>query len=365
MNSDEKYMKLALDLAKKGTRAVRTNPKVGAVVVKNNKIIGRGFHKYFGGPHAEVYALRQAGARAKGASLYISLEPCSHWGKTPPCSDAIIQSGIKQVIIGAKDPNPVNKGRGLKMFKKAGIKIKTGVLEKQAQQLNEVFMKYIKTGRPYVIIKAAQTIDGKIATKTGDSRWITEKKARQFSHKLRADVDAIMVGVETILKDDPLLTVRYPEKPKRQPVKVILDSSLRISPDAKIFSKSSPGKVVLATTRKASKEKIKMLLSKKIQIMQANIKDGRVDVDDVLIELGHMGISSVLVEGGGNIIASLLREKLADKAYFFIAPKIIGGKDAVTSVEGSGIAKIKDAIKLRNASVKNIGEDVLIEGYLK
>lgn len=375
---DIKYMKQALLLAKKGAEETSPNPMVGAVVVKDNKILGKGFHEFFGGPHAEIYALRQAGKKAKGATMYINLEPCGHQGKTPPCAKQIIKNGIKRVVVAMKDPNPVNNGKSLKKLKRAGIQVKSGICEQEAKRINESFVKFITTKMPFVIIKAAQSLDGKIATNTGQSRWISGTRARRYVHQIRRRVDAILVGVETILKDNPLLTARlkdggsnhFVDKRRslpllKQPAKVIVDTKLRTPIDARIFSKNSPGKVIIATTKHASKRKIESLRKKNACVLQVNIDDkGRVDLEELFLELGEQGISSILIEGGGNVIASALNRRLADKVLLFIAPKIIGGKEAKTSVEGEGISEISQALYLREVDVKKIGEDILIEGYM-
>ncbi len=339
---EEKYIKIALDLAKKAKGMTSPNPCVGAVIVKDGKVLGKGFHKFAGGPHAEIYALRQAGKKAEGATMYVSLEPCSRFGRTPPCTDAIIRSGIKRVVAAIKDPNPLNNGRGLRILRTCGIKTAVGFLEAEAGEINEDFIKYITRKMPFVAVKVAQSLDGKIATRTGDSKWISGDKAREFVHKLRSEHDVVMVGAGTVLKDDPLLTARIKGKRVKQPLRIILAGKASIPDKARIFN-SKGGEVVIAATKK---------------------KDGRVDIKALLKELAKRQITSVLIEGGGETVASALEAGVVDKVYFFIAPKIIGGRKATTSVEGEGAEKVGKAIRLKRMSFRKIGDDLLIEGYV-
>jgi len=348
-SEDEKYISIALGLAAKAKGMTSPNPCVGAVIVKGRRIVGRGYHRFAGGPHAEIYALRQAGKKAEGATLYVSLEPCSHYGRTPPCVDAIISAGIKRVVAAMKDPNPANNGKGLRILRKNGIKAESGILETEARLLNEDFIKYITRKMPFVAVKVAQSLDGKIATRTGDSKWITGPEARKFAHKLRSEVDAIMVGAGTVLKDDPLLTVRLGDRiplqrdsKVKQPLRIILAGRSKIPSKARILN-SRGGAVLIARTKE---------------------KSGRVDIRAFLKALAKMEITSVLIEGGGETIASAFEAGVVDKVYFFIAPKVIGGREAVTSVEGEGIEKVGGAIRLERTSFRKIGEDLLIEGYV-
>lgn len=365
---DERFMRLALELAEKGKGLTSPNPCVGTVIVKDGKVIGKGYHRKAGMPHAEIYALRQAGKNARGATLYVTLEPCRHYGRTPPCADAIISSGIKRIVAAMKDPNPLNNGRGFDVLRKNGIKVESGVLEAEARRLNEAFIKFITTKLPFVTVKIAQSIDGKIATYTGDSKWITSKEARVFSHRLRSEADAIMVGVKTIIKDDPFLSVRDEVKSgrlRKQPVKIILDSKLHTPTTARIFSKGSSGKVIIATTKRASKNKMEALKRKGAEISIVKSKDGKVDIKSLLKVLGEKELTHILIEGGGETIASALEAKAVDKVYFFIAPKIIGGRQAPTSVEGLGADRINRVIKLRDVKYEEVGEDFLVEGYIR
>lgn len=375
MPDDKVFMSLALGLAKKGLGKTSPNPVVGAVVVKNGKVVGTGYHKKAGLEHAEIRALREAAGKAKDATLYVTLEPCDHFGKTLPCTEAIIKSGVRKVVAAMRDPNPLNNGKGFKRLKKAGIEVVSGVLENDAKKLNEIFIKYITTKKPFVIAKIAQSLDGKIATRTGDSKWISGEESRQYVHRLRGTVDAVMVGANTVIKDDPLLTSRPLKTDYRlqttdqrqevkQPVKIVVDSMLKISPMAKIFSKVSPAKVILATTKSAHKDRIRRFKKMGADVLILGVKNGKVDLRQLMKELGRREITSVLVEGGGELIGSLVEENLIDKFLFFISPKIIGGKNAITSVEGRGIKKFSQAPILKDIKYKKFGNDLLIEGYL-
>lgn len=367
MTADERFMNLAIRLALKGQGKVSPNPMVGAVIVKQGKIVGRGFHHQSGRPHAEINALRQAGRHAKGATIYVTMEPCCSFGKTPPCADAIIKSGIKRVVIASRDQNPLNKG-GITILKKKGLKVKTGVLRQKARDLNESYFKFITQQSPFVVVKIAETLDGKIATASGNSKWITSPPARRYSHRLRGQTDAILVGINTILRDNPLLTTRYPSS-ATSPVKIIVDSKSKLPLNAKILSRMSPAQTIVATTRSADKSRIKALRDKGVHVITdlparraKNFKE-RLSLKSLMKRLAKLNITSVLIEGGGKIIASALEEKIVDKLLIFIAPKIIGGAEAVTSVGGRGINRINQAIRIRGLKIQKIGQDILIEGY--
>lgn len=341
MNLEHKYMALAIELAKRAEGMTSPNPMVGAVIVKNKMIVGRGYHKRAGLPHAEINALRQAGAKAKGATLYVTLEPCDHFGRTPPCAQAIIRSGIKRVVIAMKDPNPVNNGNGIRKLNKHGIKTKVGLLADDAQAMNRPYLKFITRKMPFVTVKVAQSLDGKIATRTGDSKWISSDDSRRYVHELRMMADAVMVGANTVRCDDPLLLSRLSRG--KQPVRVIVGGRSAISSGAKVFSDPCKAPVIV--------------------VKPAGRNEKKVDLHKLLNELAKRGIVNLLVEGGGELIASLVKKKLVDRFLVFIAPKIIGGRNAKTSVEGSGIEKIKDALCLKNMSVKRFKEDMLVEAY--
>lgn len=361
--NDEYYMNRALSLAKKGIKEVRPNPLVGCVIVKNNRIIAEGYHRFFGGSHAEVYALRKAGKNSKGATMYVNLEPCCHIGKTPPCTDKIIKSGIKKVVIGAKDPNFLVNGKGIKELEKNGIKVEIGVLKKQTEELNKFYLKRVKSKKPFVILKVAESIDGKIATYCGESRWISNEKSRKFVHQIRSWVDAILVGINTIIKDNPRLTCRnIKDKGENGPIRIILDSRLKIPLKAKVINTKTP--TIIATTKYASKDKIQILMTKGIKVLIVKEKSGKVDLNDLIKKLGKLNIFSIMIEGGGEVNASAIDAGIVDKVLFFFAPKIIGGRKAPTSVEGKGIDKLKSAIELKDIKIRKFDEDILLEGYL-
>jgi len=360
--SNAKYMNMAIELAQKGRGYVNPNPMVGAVIVKNGKIIGKGYHHAFGRAHAEINALVKAGAKAKGSTMYVNLEPCSSFGKTPPCTRAIIKTGVRKMVIGTCDPNPLNHGKGIKELKRNGIRVESGLLKKEAKELNEKFFTYHKKKRPFITVKCAMTLDGKIATVTGSSRWVTCKKARDYGHLLRHEHDAVMAGINTIKTDDPELTARFNEK-MRKPYIVVVDSHLSIPTSARVIKNAGKNKVIIATTKTSPPNKKKQLLPRGAEVLTLTSKNGRVCLSALIKKLHHVGITSILVEGGGEIIHSLLHERLADKIYFFYAPKILGGRIAPTSVEGNGIKDINKAIKIRDMRYSKIGEDVLVTGY--
>ncbi len=360
----ERYMRMALRLAAKARGQTDPNPMVGAVVVRAGRIVGRGYHRKAGQPHAEVFALADAGAAARGATLYVSLEPCAHAGRTPPCTEAIQKAGIRQVVAAMIDPNPITRGRGLRWLKARGIRTAVGILEPEARALNQAFITRMRAGRPFVTVKVAQSLDGKIATSSGQSRWITGPAARQWVHRLRSESDAILVGVETVLKDDPRLTVRSGRRRSRStPVKVILDSSLRTPPAARLFASASP--VWIATTPAASAQRERLLQRAGAEVLRLPVRAGRVDIRALLKELERREISRLLIEGGGEVIASALQAKVVDRVIWMVAPKIIGGRDSVPVVGGKGAFSLKDAIQLENFSVRRLDSDLLITGDVR
>ena len=359
--NDEIYMREALRIAKNALGRTSPNPLVGAVVVKDGKIIAEGWHRQAGTPHAEIHALNMAGELAQGATLYVTLEPCSHFGRTPPCVNRIIESGIKKVVAAMKDPNPKVAGRGFEILRNAGVEVEIGLLEAEARRLNEVFLKFITEKLPFVTLKFASSLDGKIATATGESQWISCEESRKFAHKLRDLNDAILVGVGTVLADNPSLTTRLVEG--KNPVRVIVDSTARTPLDSKVVIDKS-ARTIIAVTENAPNEKISMLKSHGVEIITAG--DGeRVDLKILMKKLAEMEITSVLVEGGGKIHFSMLNAGLVDKIYAFIAPKIIGGKNALTAVEGAGFEKLSDAIELKNFTAEKLGDDILLSGYIR
>lgn len=361
MKEDEYWMRQALRLAQKGKGRTSPNPMVGAVLVREGKVIGEGFHAKAGEPHAEILALSRAGHQARGATLYINLEPCSHQGRTPPCAPEVIQAGVRRVVVGMEDPNPLVKGRGLEMLREAGLDVEVGLLESDCKKLNESFIKYICTKQPFVILKIAATLDGKIATAQGESKWITGEKARKLVQRLRNESDGILVGIGTILKDDPLLTPRI--KGGKNPFRIVLDSQLRIPDQARVLQKI-PEKTILVTSEGAPDQKIEEFKKKGSQVLVLETVEGRINLRALLFRLGEMGITSLLVEGGSEVNGSFLREGLMDKLLLFLSPKLLGGQ-ALEMFGGRGVEKLEDAYQIDHIKVKKVGEDLLIEGYPK
>jgi diaminohydroxyphosphoribosylaminopyrimidine deaminase/5-amino-6-(5-phosphoribosylamino)uracil reductase len=362
---DIKYMKRALELAKKGIGFTNPNPLVGAVIVKDGQIIGEGFHALYGSSHAEVNAFKNTKEDVKGAELYVTLEPCSHYGNTPPCANTIVEKGIKKVIIGLKDPNPLVAGRGIKILQDNGIEVVTGVLEEEGRKLNEIFLKYITTKLPFCIMKTAMTLDGKIAAYTGDSKWVTGELSRQYVHKLRHRVAGIMVGIGTVLADDPMLNTRLENGEGSDPIRIIVDSSARIPLEAKVLNLNSKARTIIAATEKADMEKLKALEKMGSEIILTPLKNNRVDLGFLMKSLGERKIDSILLEGGSKINFAALEEGIVDKVNFFIASKIIGGEGAKTPVGGIGKKFMKDAIELKDIDIQQFGKDIMIEGYIK
>lgn len=357
-------MKIALDLAKKGEGLTSPNPMVGAVIVKEGKVVGTGFHKALGEAHAEVAAIDEAGASAKGATLYVTLEPCNHTGRTPPCTGKIVDANISRVVAAMKDPNPDVKGGGIDYLKQHGIDIVLGVCKDKAKKLNEAFIKYVGTKRPFVIIKCAATLDGRIATKTGDSRWVSGKESRVFVHRLRHAADAIMIGINTVKQDDPSLTTRLNDLKGHDPFRIILDTHLAISENAKVLRLNSASDTIIVTGNSISEKKKAQIENKRIRIIKSPVKDGLIDLDSLMDRLGDFGITSVLIEGGSRVIAKALDEKIVDKIIFFYAPKIMGGDDGVPVCKGQGPDLMNDCIPVKDINVRRFGDDVMIEGYI-
>ncbi len=358
-------MRHALELAERGAGFVyRENPLVGAVVVKEKEIIAEGFHQRYGGPHAEVCALEAAGTQAKGADLYVTLEPCVHYEKkTPPCVDKIIRSGIKRVFIAMRDPNPKVNGRGVERLKAAKIEVIEGILEREARRLNEIYIKYITTGRPFVLLKMAMSADGKIATVTGDSKWISSEASLKLAHELRNRFMAVLVGISTVLKDDPQLNTRLTKK-ARDPIRIILDSRGRIPLEAKVLHLGGPAKTVIATTDAISKEKEAQLRQLGAEVWKLPAKEHKVDLRALIDKLAAEKIDGLLVEGGSTVAASFLKAGLVDKVLFVIAPKLVGGQGAAGPIGGEGVKNISEALQLRHVSVRMLGGEVIYEGYL-
>ncbi|RKD29549.1 bifunctional diaminohydroxyphosphoribosylaminopyrimidine deaminase/5-amino-6-(5-phosphoribosylamino)uracil reductase RibD [Thermohalobacter berrensis] len=362
---DIEYMKRAIELSKQGIGYTNPNPLVGAVILKNNRIIGEGYHEYYGGPHAEINAFSNVKEDVEGATMYVTLEPCSHYGKTPPCAKAIVEKGIKKVVIGMKDPNPLVAGKGIKILENNGIEVVAGVLEDEIKKLNEIFIKYITTNKPFCIMKTAMTLDGKIAAKTGDSKWISNEKSRRYVHKLRHRVTGIMVGIGTVLTDDPRLTTRLENQRGSNPIRIVVDSSGRIPIDAKVLNIDDDTKTIIATTKRINENKVKALEEKGAEVLITPIKNNRVDLKYLIGELGRRKIDSILLEGGSTLNYAALNEGIVDKVVSFIAPKIVGGQDAKTPVGGEGKDFIKNSFKLKDINVKRFEEDIMIEGYIR
>ncbi len=361
---DRRFMKTALELAARARGRTSPNPMVGALVVKEGKILGQGCHLKAGTPHAEIHALNQAGREAEGATLYVTLEPCCHHGRTGPCTEAVISAGIARVVAAMADPNPLVAGKGLARLGEAGIDVTLGVMEKEALLLNEVFIKYITTRSPFVVAKAAMSLDGKIATRSGKSKWITGPAARAFGHQLRDWYDAILVGIGTVLADDPSLTTRLPGGGGRDPARVILDSRARILPQARVLTQRSAAPTIIAVTAAAPQERIITLRESGAEVLVIN-EGPRVDLAELLKILGARGITSVLIEGGAGVHGSAISAGLADKAAWFIAPKIIGGAAAPGPVGGTGADDPAGAAALERVRVRRLGPDILLEGYFK
>ncbi len=358
----EKMMNRAILLARKGVGKTTPNPPVGCVIVRDGEIVGSGWHKKAGTPHAEVHALGEAGELARGADLFVTLEPCSHFGKTPPCADALIAAGVGRVYAGIIDPNPRVAGQGIERLRSAGIPTFTGILEQECRRLIGPFMKQVLTGLPLVTVKSALTLDGKTATATGDSRWITGEEARRHVHKLRAEHDALMVGVETVLADDPQLTCRLPRS-AGDPLRVVVDSRLRTPLDAQLFRLQSTAPTLIATIRQdaALLAPFRALGAELVFCREAG---GRVDLADLLAQLGKRGIQSLLVESGGVLAGELLRQGLIDRLVLFYGAKLVGGEGR-SPFAGSGAGKMSEAIRLREIKVRRFGDDLMVSGYLR
>ena len=363
------FKTLALRLAAKGRGKTSPNPMVGAIVVKNGRIVGRGYHHGPGQPHAEILALSQAGPRANGATLYVTLEPCCHLLKrTPPCVPAVVQSGVRQVVVAMVDPNIMVKGRGIAAMRRAGITVTTAVAQEEAAQLNRAYLHWATTGRPYVILKAGMTLDGKVATAKGESRWITGPRARQDAHRLRSQVDAVVVGIGTVLKDNPTLTARLSDRPLklalRQPLRVVLDSRLRTPSTATVCAQQDRAKTLIVTTSRASRSRRRPFERAGVEVLSISAKNERVSFSTLLTMLGKRGIASVLIEGGSTVNASALREKLVNHVVLYLAPTLLGGQDAKGVIGDRSPKRLAQALTLRHVTVRRIGEDLVVEGDL-
>lgn len=357
-------MKQAIRLARKGRGKTSPNPMVGAVIVKNKKVVGLGYHHAAGKAHAEALALAKAGRRAKGGTLYTNLEPCCHTDKrTPPCTEAIIKSGIRRVVSAIKDPNPMVFGRGFKALRRKGIDVLEGLCSREAEDLNAAFIKYTRSGLPFVTLKAAMTLDGRIATASGESRWISGEKARLEVDRLRRDVDAVLVGIGTVLADDPMLCLRRIKG--KNPLRIVIDPQLKIPLHSKLVTSISTAPTLLLTSLKAPSKKIERLQKRGIQLLMLPMQRGRISFETILNRLGKMGLMSVLIEGGAGVNGIALRSGQVDRVIFYIAPKLLCGEDALGLISGKGMKQLSSALLLENLRVRRVGEDICIEGIPK
>ncbi|RNC68617.1 MAG: bifunctional diaminohydroxyphosphoribosylaminopyrimidine deaminase/5-amino-6-(5-phosphoribosylamino)uracil reductase RibD [Desulfuromonadales bacterium] len=357
---NQRMMRRALALARRGIGKTSPNPAVGCVIVRDGAIVGEGWHHKAGTPHAEIHALAQAGERARSADVYVTLEPCSHFGKTPPCADALVAAGVGRVFVGMVDPNPKVSGSGIAKLQAAGIPVESGVMEEECHRLNEPFLKHITTGLPFVILKSAMTMDGRTATASGDSRWITGVESRRYVHKLRSEVDSIMVGIGTVVTDDPQLTARLPRG--RDPLRVVVDSTLRIPLDARLLHQKSTAATLVATVSDDA-VRIGQLEAVGAEVVRCRERVGRVDLGDLLLRLGKRGVQSVLVEGGRELAGEALRSGLIDKFIFYYAPKLLGGADGYGLFGGRSVDRMDDSFRLRTDRVRRFGGDIMIEAY--
>jgi diaminohydroxyphosphoribosylaminopyrimidine deaminase / 5-amino-6-(5-phosphoribosylamino)uracil reductase len=360
--TDESYIKLAIEIAKKGMGSVGPNPLVGCVIIKNERIIGAGFHEKYGGKHAEINAIESAIENVEGSIMFINLEPCNHQGLTPPCTDKIIESKIKRVVVGTLDMNPLVSGSGIKKLKSSGVEVKVGLLENECITLNKFFFKYIISGLPYVTLKVAQTLDGKIADVHGESKWISSAQSRKYVHELRSKYDAVLVGAGTVKKDDPNLTVRLVEG--RNPRRIMIDTDLSIKSTNKLYLNNGDKKLIIVTSVKNSdkKNKIKRLTNCGAHLIFVNEEEkNKLNLKEVLKELGKMKISSILVEGGGGVFTSFVKKNIFDEILLFISPKILGS--GLPVINNIGVKSIRNALKVKMGNCERIGDDFMVELY--
>lgn len=357
---DIKFMEMAINIAEKGRGFTNPNPLVGCVITRDGEILGKGFHEKYGGLHAERNAIANSRSNIEGATMYVSLEPCCHYGKTPPCTEAIIANKIKRVVIGVKDPNPLVGGKGIKMLEEAGIEVLVGLCEEKIYEQNKIFFNYIQNKRPWVVLKTAMTLDGKIASYTGDSKWVSSELSRKYVHKLRAELMGILIGSGTANADNPMLNSRLEEN-VRQPIRILVSSNANISLSLNLLKTANQYPFIIAHTSDADDSKLDYLRGCGAKTILCNKEDTKVDISDLMYKLAGEGIDSILVEGGAEINYSLVSSGMADEIYAFIAPKIIGGRNAKTPIGGLGIEKMSDAIGLEKMKFETIGEDLLIK----
>ena len=362
--TDSDYMRMALELAARGAGYVAPNPMVGAVVVKDGQVVGRGYHQAVGGAHAEVNAIDDAGSQATGATLYVTLEPCNHQGRTPPCTQKIMDAGIEKVVVAMADPNPDVAGGGNAWLQSRGIQVICGVCDGEARRLNESFVKYVQTKRPFVVLKMAATLDGRIAARSGDARWVTGPAARTRVHELRHALDAIMVGVGTVKQDDPQLTTRLEDRQGVDPIRIVLDTRLRMPGTARMLQQVSSARTWVVCGPDAGEDAKARLRGRGAKIIEAPLHNGRIDLKTLVVQLGARGVTSLLIEGGAAVAASALGAGIVDKVLFFYAPKILGG-DGIPMCSGPGPDKMSASLPVHRLEVSRVGEDVLISGYLR
>ncbi len=365
LNEHRKYMKLALRLAEKGLGFTSPNPAVGAVIVKNGNIVGRGYHKQAGLPHAEAEALREAGKSARGATMYVTLEPCNHTGRTPACTVALFKAGIKRLFYAVGDPNPKVRGNGAEYLRQQGISAQQGPCTEEARYLNRFYFHHLRTSRPYIIAKFAASLDGKIASAGGESQWITGERARKEAHKLRRYVDAVLIGAGTARKDNPSLSARLKGKVIKQPLRIVLDSRRSLPPHLSLFEPARAGQTVLVASEAMSSQRHRLLEARGTQIIITKQDErGLISLTDLLTRLGEMGVASLLVEGGSRALGSFVQEKLVDEVYAFIAPLLIGGESAPGAVGGLGFERLNEALRLQTMQIKRLGNDILLKGQI-
>ena len=357
------FMREALRQAGKGLGRTSPNPAVGAVIVRGGRVLATGYHHKAGLPHAEVEALAKLGGKAPGATLYVTLEPCNHFQRTPPCTQAILKSGLKRVVAGMKDPNPNVSGGGCEFLKSRGIEVVNGVLESECRKLNEAFIKFITKRQPFVMLKSALTLDGWTATSEGHSRWITNDKSREFVHRLRDRTDALMVGVGTVLADDPSLTTRLKRGRGRDPIRVVVDTHLKMPAGARVLHNDSSAETLVVVASDVPPGDLQKFRKRGVSVIGCRRKGAMIDLNSLMDRLAEMSICSLLVEGGATIAGSMLRERLVDKCYVFVSPKILGGDDGIPMTTGSGPKKMSQALALEDIKVRRFGDDILVEGY--
>jgi diaminohydroxyphosphoribosylaminopyrimidine deaminase/5-amino-6-(5-phosphoribosylamino)uracil reductase len=360
----EKFMRVALGLARKGRGKTSPNPAVGAVIVRKGQVVAEGFHRKAGAPHAEVEALNRLGGKARqGDTLYVTLEPCNHYGRTPPCTQAILEKRIRKVVVGMRDPNPCVTGGGCDYLSGQGVEVVTGVLEAECRRLNEWFVTYVTQGRPFVIAKTAMTLDGWTATSTGHSRWVTNERSRDWVHRLRDQVDGILVGVGTVMADDPVLNTRLKKRKGRDPVRIIVDTHLRTPPSARVLNLAHGSETLIAVSEELPSRRLRRIERRGVSFLMCPKKEGRIDLKALMDGLGRRSITSVLLEGGASLMGAMIRERLVDKFCIFKAPKILGGNDGRPMALGQGPSRMDESIPLKDVQVRRFGDDILVTGY--